>query len=206
MIVRVIAFLPLLFGFTCASQETNREAVLAQGTMIKLVMAETLSSKHAFKGQRVELQVAEDVKSGDALLIPKKTRVLGTVNVGLEKEGKRGNAHAVVVQVDYVRMGDRKIELIGAASDKGKVGAGNVVAGAMLLGLSGVLIAVNSRTGEIKEGTEVTAFVSEDISLPVVDRVPKQEKEERKEPAPDTQADSAVSLYRGAGSFESASA
>ncbi|MDE3200736.1 MAG: hypothetical protein KGN79_07425 [Acidobacteriota bacterium] len=206
MNARVIAWLPLLFGLACAAQETEHEVVLPQGTMIKLVMAETLNSKHAFKGQRVELQVAEDVLVGDALVIPKKTRVLGTVNVGLDKEGKRGNAHAVVVQVDYVRMGERKIELIGAAADKGKVDAGNVVAGAVFLGLSGALIAVNSRTGEIKEGTEVPAFVAEDVSLPVVAPVPVEKKEERKDPETEKSPDSLVSLYRGAGSFESASA
>ena len=182
MMPRMIALVPLVLSVACLAQQAEQVVVMPQGTMIKLVMAETLDSKHAFKGQRVELQVAEDVMVGDALVIPRKTRVLGTVNAGLEKEGKRGNAHAVVVQIDYVRLGDRKVALIGAAADKGKVKAGNVAAGAVILGLSGVLIAVNSRTGEIKEGTEVTAFVAEDVSLPTVQREAEPAKEKAQEP------------------------
>lgn len=53
-------------------------------------------------------------------------------------------------RIDYIRLGDRRILPTGTYSDKGKVDKGTVVAGAMLLGVSGVLIALDSRTGEIR--------------------------------------------------------
>jgi len=153
---------------------------LPRDTEIRLKMAQTLTSKHAYVGERVELVVAEDVTVGDALLVPKGTRVLGTVHFGKTKEGDKNNPHRVVIQIDYVRLGDRRILLSGMHSDKGTVKKGTVVASAILLGLSGVLIAMNSRTAEIKEGTEITAFVAEDVELPVIGPANKSAKE----PAP----------------------
>ena len=164
--------LPVLFlllslpgsGFTQASQNS---LVLQKGMEIKLKMAQTVTSKHAYVGERVELKVAEDVVSGGALLVPRNTRVLGTVNIGKAKEGDHTNPHKVVIRVDYIRLGERRIPLSGTHSDKGKVDKGTVVASTVFFGLSGLLIALDSRTGEILEGTEVKAIVNEDVSFPM---------------------------------------
>ena len=84
-------------------------------------MAETLTSKHAYIGQRVELQVADDVIVGGALLIPKSTRVLGTVTAGKKEEGKKDNPKTVAIQVDYIRLGDRRILPTGCIQTRAKL-------------------------------------------------------------------------------------
>lgn len=162
----LLALLPLLMAAGSMAQSESNLLVLTKDTEIRLVMAETLTSKHAYKGERVELKVAEDVMVGNALAVPRNTRVLGTVHVGKAKEGDRTNPHQVVIAVDYIRLGERRIQLVGIHSDKGKVDKSAVVASAMLLGLTGALIAMNARTGEIREGTEVKAVVAEDVQLP----------------------------------------
>ena len=170
---RLLACLCLLLPACYAlAQDSANLVLLRQGTEIKLRMAQTLTSKHAYVGERVELKVAEDVVADGALLVPKNTRVLGTVHVGKAKEGDRTNPHQVVLQVDYIRLGERRIALSGMHSDKGKVDKGTVVASTILFGLSGLLVAMNARTGEIREGTEVQAVVAEDVELPSLGAVP----------------------------------
>jgi hypothetical protein len=118
----------------------------------------------------------------DMLLVPKGTRVLGTVSFGKEKEGAKNNPHRVVIKIDYIRHGERRILLSGMHSDKGKVNKGNVATGAVLLGLTGVILAMDSVTAEIKEGTEVNALVAEDVELPSMGPAPK--KPEQGAPVP----------------------
>jgi hypothetical protein len=110
----------------------------------------------------------------ESLLVPKGTRVLGTVKFGKREEGAKDNPHRVVIQIDYIRMGERRVQLNGMHSDKGKVSKGDLVAGALLLGLSGVFLAMDSATAEIKEGTEVNALVAEDVELPSLGTPPKK--------------------------------
>ncbi len=162
-----LCLLMLLSG--SARAQTSEEFVtLPKGTAIDLKMAQTLTSKHAYVGERVELLVAEDVFVGAALVVPQNTRVLGTVRVGKAKEGGRDNPHKVVLQVDYIRLGERRIALSGMHSDKGKVDKGTAVASTIFFGLTGLLIALESGTGVIKEGTTVQASVAEDVLLPVL--------------------------------------
>lgn len=178
---RLLACLvPLLFAVSLLAQSPAELVPLAKGTEIKLKMAQTLTSKHTYIGERVELKVAEDVVVGGALLVPRNTRVLGTVHVGKAKEGDRKNPHQVVIQIDYIRLGDRRIPLSGMHSNKGKVDKSTVIASSIFFGLTGALIAMDSRTGQIPEGTEVTATVAEDSALPSLGPAPKPTEE----PAP----------------------
>lgn len=157
----------------CAvAQSTPETVVLPKGTEIKLVMAQALTSKHAYLGERVELKVADSVLVGNALLVPKNTRVLGTVTKGKDKEGSKKNPHQVALQIDYIRLGDRRIALMGEHSNKAKIDKGAAVATTALFGLTGLSIMLENRTGVIVEGTEIKALVAEDISLPVISPTP----------------------------------
>lgn len=173
-----------LLGGSAIAQSSANLVLLSKGTEINLKMAQTLTSKHAYVGERVELQVVGDVVVDGALLVPKNTRVLGTVHVGKAEEGDRTNPHQVVLQIDYIRLGDRRIALSGMHSDKGKVNKGTLVASSVFFGLTGALIAMNSRTGEIKEGVEVKALVAEDVSLPSLGPSPKPAEKPAPSPAP----------------------
>ncbi len=137
------------------------------GTEITLRMAQSLDSKHAVMGERVELAVAEDVAVDGWVVVPKDTRVLGTVVTGKKKE-KAGNAHDVALEIDYVAMGDRHVLLAGDRSARGRTGKDTMVASTVLFGLSGYLLARNARTATIPEGTILTGWVAEDIDLPPI--------------------------------------
>lgn len=164
--------LTLLLATCAAAQSEPETVVLPKGTEIKLVMAQTLTSKHAYLGERVELKVANDVLVGDALLVPRNTRVLGTVTTGKDKEGSKKNPHQVALQIDYIRLGDRRIALTGEHSNKAKIDKGAAVATTAIFGLTGLSILLENRTGAIVEGTEINALVAEDISLPAISSAP----------------------------------
>jgi hypothetical protein len=159
--------LPLFAGASLA-QAPSATAVLSKDTEIRLKMAQTVTSKGAYLGERVELVVADDVNVGNDLVIPRSTRVLGTVKLGKAKEGDRKNLHQVMIEVDYIRLGDRRIAVRGTQSAKGTLDKSTAIASTALFGLVGLSIAMDSRTGVIKEGTDVKTFVAEEVTLPVL--------------------------------------
>ena len=56
--------------------------ILRSGTEVKLRFAQSLSSKHATVGEKVELRVEEDVKVDRTVVVPAGARVLGIVVQG----------------------------------------------------------------------------------------------------------------------------
>jgi hypothetical protein len=128
-------------------------------------MAQSLSSKSAVLGERVELVVAEDLAVDGFVVVPQGTRVLGTVKIGKKRE-RAENAHNLLIEIDYIAMSGKHIKLGGRRADSGKINKGAVVASTAALGLGGLLLAMDARTAKIVEGTVVDAWVDEDIELP----------------------------------------
>lgn len=145
--------------------EEPKSIKVMRDTEIKLRMAQSLSSKHAVIGERVELAVAEDLAVDGWVVVPKGTRVLGTVKVG-KKQEKWDNSHDLLVEIDYIAFSGKHIKLGGRRAGSGKINKGAVVASTAALGLSGLLLAMDARTAQIPEGTMVDAWVDEDIELP----------------------------------------
>ena len=135
---------------------------LKSGTEVKLVFAQSLSSKHAAMGERVELRVAEAVRVNSTIVVPEGARVIGTVVQGKKNE-KRGNSKDLAVRVDYVVVKDRHIRLTGERLQKAKTNAGAATAATIGLGLSGLMIYMNEREAWIREGNPVLGYVAEDV-------------------------------------------
>lgn len=184
---KLLTLCMVVFFCVVAGGQTNSALVtLSKGSEIKLAMAQTLSSKHAYVGQRVELQVAEDVTVGDVIVVPKGTRVLGTVTAGKKDENKHNNPETVSLRIDYISIGDRHILLTGDYTDKGKIDKGAVVVGTVLFGVAGLVATLGTRHGDIAEGTELRGSVAEDIQLPTLGhasaKAPPTTNEEKQQP------------------------
>jgi len=149
-----------------APQLTNK-VMLKEGTSVNLKLAQKLSAKGAFVGEPVELILAEDLKVGDAVVAKKGTRVLGTVVAGKESEKKRNEAHQLLMRVDFLKAGEAKIKLRGEKAAEGKRNKDAMVAGTIILGVSGLLM-TSGKHYEMPEGSPVIAYVDEDIELPIV--------------------------------------
>ncbi len=142
-------------------------ATLREGTEVPLQFAQTLRSQHAVVGQTVELTLAEDLKVGDAVVARKGARVLGTVTEGKKKDTKRGHAEHLVLRVDVLRVGGRNVPLRGQHKTDAKRNKEAMVAGAILLGVSGLLL-MSGKKFTIPEGSKLIAWVAEDVTLPVL--------------------------------------
>lgn len=151
------------------AQAGPEKVVLREGTPVPLQFAQKLTSKTAVVGQPVELVLADDVKVGEAVVVRKGARVIGTVVGGkqTEKQQKYGHAKELVMRVDFLRAGDTRIPLRGTQAAEGKRDAGKMVAGTIVFGLAGLLM-TSGKKFVIPEGTPLTAFVDEDCELPVL--------------------------------------
>lgn len=151
------------------SQEQARPALVrvARDTPVRLKFAQSLSSKHAVVGERVEMTVAEDLVASGWVVVPQGTRVLGTVTIGKKKE-KAGNSHDLALEIDYIAMGERHVKLGGRQVAKGRTSVDAEVAGTIFLGLTGFFLAREARAVTIPEGTLLMAWVDEDIDLPAL--------------------------------------
>jgi hypothetical protein len=126
-----------------------------------------LTSKGAVVGEPVELVLADDLKVGDAIVVKKGARVLGTVLEGKESEKKKTEAHQLKIRVDFLKAGDVRIKLRGEEAAAGKRNKTAMAAGAVALGVSGLLLA-SQKKYVFEEGTPVRAYVDEDVELAVV--------------------------------------
>jgi hypothetical protein len=66
--------------------------VLKKGTEVKIAFAQSLSSKHATIGEKVELRVTEDVRVAEKVAIPKGARAIGLYRCKRKKNSFNRNA------------------------------------------------------------------------------------------------------------------
>ena len=150
-----------------AGPRPTQTIVLREGTEVNLKFAQKLTSKGAVVDQPVELVLSEDLKVLDYIVVKRGARVLGTVIAGKESEKKKAEAKALAIRVDFLHSGDYKIALRGDKVAEGKRNKDAMVAGTILLGISG-LIATSGKHYVIPEGTPLKAYVDQDIELPVL--------------------------------------
>lgn len=143
------------------------KVTLKEGTEVHLKLAQKLTSKTATVGEPVEFVLAEDLKIGEDIVALKGTRALGIVTEGKESEKQRKEAAQLSMRFDHVKVGDSIVQLRGQQSGKGKRDVGKTVTFTILFGLSG-LMATSNKKFVIPEGTLATAYVDQDIDLPVL--------------------------------------
>lgn len=144
------------------SQDTHtapRNVLLAEGTEVRLRMAQDISSRAAKPGEPIELVLGEDLKVGDATVAKVGARALGEV-----QQAKRpdfwGDPGEVTIRVRFLRVGDQKVELRGTARAKGTV-----------------YVVIRGSQGIIKTGTPVTAFVSVDTEVVPLTKTAPEKKQ-----------------------------
>lgn len=149
------------------SAQSPTKLILKEGTEVNLKLAQRLTTKGAVVGEPVELVLADDLKVGDAIVVKKGARVLGAILEGKESEKQKGEAHHLKIRVDFLKAGDVKIKLRGEEAAEGKRNKKAMAAGAVALGVSGLLLASQKRY-VFEEGTPVKAYVDEDVELAIV--------------------------------------
>jgi hypothetical protein len=138
--------------------------LLKEGTEVQLKFAEDLSSKTSAEDDRVNFELAEDLKVGDVIVAKAGSKAVGSVT-HVKKAGMLGKGGELNVRLEYLKVGDTKIRL---RANKGKEGEGKVGTAIVLTVLLGpVGLIKHGKNVEVKSGTPLRAFVDDDIKVPV---------------------------------------
>ena len=137
---------------------------LRAGTEVQLKLAEDLTTQHKElrNGQRVQLQVAENVMLGGRVVIPAGSPATGELT-DVRNKGMWGKSGHINGRVLYTRVGDRQVRLSGTFNEHGTTGTAAVVGAIVLLPIAGFLMTGTSARMPI--GTPVKAFLDEDLKL-----------------------------------------
>jgi hypothetical protein len=152
------------------SATSDSRFVLEDGTPIKLVLAQTISSSDASLGQTVAFEVVEDVLVDGIVVVPKGSTAWATVTAAEHKK-TMGRGGKLDMNIDKVRLADGSKTLLSAtknAKGGGHQGAmtGAIVATSLILWPAApFFLLIHGKDITIPKGTAITAFVQGDDTL-----------------------------------------
>ena len=172
MMKRWALFLLVALPFSCYAvpQSAQSRFVLEDGTPVKLVLAETISSANQNKGNLVLFTVAEEVKVGDVIVIPKGANAWGTITTAKPKR-ELGRAGRLEVSIDKVRLADgEKAPLINVEGGNGDSHQARMATGIALTGVfawpaAPLFLLIHGKDVTMPKGTQTMAFVQGDETL-----------------------------------------
>jgi len=154
-------------GAAMPAEPGARALMLRADTPVPMATVERLSSKRAHQGQRVDLEVTDDVLVDGQIVIRRGARAVGEVARVVEK-GVFGKSGKLRIRAMFIDLGGSRIRLDGEARDRGKSGAAPVVGAAVLIGVSGAFISGTSAV--LPAGSPIVGRVYQDVPLIVRDR------------------------------------
>jgi LssY C-terminus len=148
--------------------------VMGSGTPVQLQLAETISSAHAHKGDRLEFVVVKDVEVGGFTVIRAGAPAEGSV---VAVKGKRpfGMGGNVTLKLDSVELtSGERIELEANREFKGRshtirMAMGIAVTAAFYLPAAPAFLLTRGRDSTVLKGTEVTAYTKSPSLMSVGD-------------------------------------
>jgi hypothetical protein len=141
--------------------------LLKEGTEVNLKFSEALSSKTAAEDDRVNLELAEDLKVGDVIVAKAGTKAVGSVTHA-KKSGMMGKGGELNIRLEYLKVGETRVRLRANKGKEGESKVGTTIALTILFGPIGLL--KHGKNVEVKAGTPLKSFVDEDIQLPAVEK------------------------------------
>jgi type II secretory pathway pseudopilin PulG len=142
----------------------SADGVLHAGTRLHLVTGQAMSSKSVQVGDKIALQLDEDVKLGDTVLVPKGTPVDAIITQA-DPSGHLGTPGDIAFEVHSLTVHGTEIPLQGGEALEGAnhYGSRNY----MLIPVVGIIPALATRGDEaaIKPGMSFTAAVAADTPL-----------------------------------------
>jgi hypothetical protein len=144
---------------TSSAPETTANVVLPDGTEVKLITIEEISSKKAIQDDLLTFKIAEDVKIGNKVVIAKGAIAKGIVT-NAKKKGMMGRSGELNIRIESTETVDgQTIKLRSTKSGEGGDKVGTTVALTVLFGPLGLL--KRGKDAVIKADTILTDFTNE---------------------------------------------
>jgi hypothetical protein len=135
------------------------------GTPVPVVLSEHLTTKgKSLKvGQRVQLEVAQDVLLNGKVAIPARSPVEGVLTE-VRNKGMWGKSGAIRLAIRSVNINGMSIRLKGDMDTRGETGTAGVVGALVVLPVAGFF--VTGTSAEMPLHMPGRAFLDQDIALP----------------------------------------
>lgn len=133
-----------------------------EGTEIRCILGERLSSSTNAAGDTFTIILDEEVKLPDGTVLRPGYTGRGEVSEA-EHNGMLGKSGQLNIRLDYLKIGPERIHLMANKSGEGKSGVTNTVVATVFLGPLGLL--VHGHSVVYPKGTPVLAYVDEDTEL-----------------------------------------
>jgi|GEM_PF-387935 len=139
-------------------------AVLPANTELNLVMNDTLTTKgNRWKeGDTFGLSVAQDVRLGGYVVIPRGSRAVGRIT-WLTSKGAFGKSGKMEIDLEYVEVSGRRIPIEGHFRQEGEGNTVATVGGVIVAGVFAGFI--TGKSGTIPQGRELAARTKEDLPV-----------------------------------------
>lgn len=154
---------PLAAVTNANGPDANGRYLLRDGDDVPLLFAQDISSKTAAEGDPVMFTLADDLKVNGVVVAKEGCKAVGEVTHA-EHSGMMGKAGQLSIRMDYLKVGDTKVHLRGTKGKEGESGTTSTVVLTVLFGPIGLI--KHGKNIDIKQGTSVKAFVSDDTPLP----------------------------------------
>ena len=129
----------------------------------------TTEDRASSVGDRVRLEVAEDVVSDGVTIIPRGTPVTGEITA-VRNKGMWGRSGKIEGRILSMTLNGRTVRMSGAFDDKGVTGTAGVVAAVVLVPVVGFF--VTGTSARIPAGSEISAYIDEDVVFTVTAAAP----------------------------------
>lgn len=149
---------------TVVQQQASGD-VLRAGAPVPVVLSQHLTTKgKGLKvGQRVQLEVANDVLLNGRVVIPARAPVEGVLT-HVRNKGMWGKSGAIQLQIKSVNINGTIIRLKGDMDSRGETGTAGVVGALVVLPVAGFF--VTGTSAEMPLNMPGRAFLDQDITLP----------------------------------------
>jgi hypothetical protein len=146
----------------CSKIQAQQTVTISEGIEVKVKLVENLSSKNAVEGQKFNLDLDQEIRVNNQIVIPRGTKALGTV-VTANKKGFMGKAGELNIKINYLLVGDQRVSLRATTASEGKSKVGTTVALTVLFGPIGLL--KRGKDIEINSGTIFTAYIDQTTQI-----------------------------------------
>ena len=138
--------------------------VLRAGAPIPVVLSQALTTKgkNLKVGQRVQLEVAQDVLLNGQVVVPARSPVEGVLT-HVRNKGMWGKSGAIQLQIKSVNINGSNIRLKGDMDSRGETGTAGVVGAIVALPIAGFF--VTGTSAEMPLNMPGRAFLDQDIAL-----------------------------------------
>jgi hypothetical protein len=155
----------MILGLTTAAlaqQPIAKQAVLREGTEVKLKFNDAISSKTAALDDPVSLTVTDPVEVDGRTVIHAGTHAVAYVSK-VQHSGMLGKPGELSIRLDSLKDNGTKVHLRGTKSREGDGKVGATVALTVLFGPIGLI--KHGKNIEIGAGSPLTAYVADDVTF-----------------------------------------